>query len=67
MPSSWSVYVSRSTSSDNKKWIKTTEREHNIDSRIVALVRLLARKAAEQDYQALLDKHSPEKEAKDED
>lgn len=52
--------------SSNNEWIKSTKREHNIDSRIAALVRLLARKAAEQDYQALLNKHSPEKEAKDE-
>ncbi len=52
--------------SSNNEWIKSTKREHNIDSRIAALVRLLARKAAEQDYQALLNKHSSEKEAKDE-
>ena len=64
--------MAKHTKNSNKKWIVSTKRAHNSasrlhDERVVALVRLLARKAAEQDYEELLKQHSPEKEAKEND
>lgn len=38
----------------DKKWQATREASHNIDSRIVDIVRFLARRSAEQDYRRYL-------------
>ena len=42
--------------SNTKGWIRSTDRSHNHDSRVVALVQLLARQAAQKDYDDLLEK-----------
>lgn len=36
----------------DKEWNPPPERSHNLDSRLVLLVRFLARRAAEADFQA---------------
>ena len=60
--------TNRTENNNTKGWIRSANRSHNHDSRVVALVRLLARQAAEKDYDDLLkklEKQGPTQEQKD--
>lgn len=58
----------RTKHNNTKGWIRSANRSHNLDSRVVALVRLLARQAAQKDYDDLLKAmktHTPAQDKKD--
>lgn len=57
--------TNRTENNNTKGWIRSADRSHNHDSRVVALVRLLARQAAQKDYDDLLEKLKKQPPAQD--